>query len=470
MLETLPQTDSRRTRTEQVMDIIHQRIERRVLVPGARLPSVRAMADSSGFSKSTVVEAYDRLAAQGVIRARAGAGFYVAAPLAPLAVGQIEAQGPRDIDPVWLLRQASEGGEGVIYAGSGMLPAGWLADEGMRKALRGAARGDMGGEHGGLLGHEPMRQLISRRMAEQGLDASPDQIILTESGTQSLDLVCRFLLQPGDTVLLDDPCFFNFVALLRAHRVRVVSVPMTPQGPDLAAFAAVVEAEHPRLYITNSAVHNPTGVTASAAHVHRVLKIAAAADMVIVEDDIFADFEAEISPRYAAFDGLERVIRVGSFSKTASTALRCGHIALRPDWVEPLADLRIVTAFQGSPMIAQLLVTMLTDGGYRHHMEGMRRRLARARSRVSARIRAMGMDLWCEPSAGMSLWARLPGGMDAAQLTREAARERIVLAPGAVFSPTGGWQDYLRINAAQSDDERFYAFMERACGSVKIAR
>jgi len=173
MLDTMPQTDSRRTRTEQVMDIIHQRIERRVLVPGARLPSVRAMADSCGFSKSTVVEAYDRLAAQGVIRARAGAGFYVAAPLAPLAVGQIEAQGPRDIDPVWLLRQASEGGEGVIYAGSGMLPAGWLADEGMRKALRGAARGDMGGEHGGLLGHEPMRQLISRRMAEQGLDCVP---------------------------------------------------------------------------------------------------------------------------------------------------------------------------------------------------------------------------------------------------------------------------------------------------------
>jgi DNA-binding transcriptional MocR family regulator len=133
--------------------------------------------------------------------------------------------------------------------------------------------------------------------------------------------VCRFLLQPGDTVLLDDPCFFNFVALLRAHRVRVVSAPMTPQGPDLAAFAEVVAREKPRLYITNSAVHNPTGATLSATHVHRVLKIAAEADMVIVEDDIFADFETEPSPRYATFDGLERVIRIGSLSKTASTAI-----------------------------------------------------------------------------------------------------------------------------------------------------
>jgi DNA-binding transcriptional regulator YhcF (GntR family) len=83
MLEASSQTAQRRTRTEQVMDLIHQRIERRMLVPGARLPSVRAMAESTGFSKSTIVEAYDRLAAEGVIRARVGAGFYVAAPLAP---------------------------------------------------------------------------------------------------------------------------------------------------------------------------------------------------------------------------------------------------------------------------------------------------------------------------------------------------------------------------------------------------
>lgn len=461
MLETAAETLPRRTRTEQVMDLIHQRIERRMLVPGARLPSVRAMADSTGFSKSTIVEAYDRLAAEGAIRARPGAGFYVAAPLAPLALCEAEEE-ERDIDPVWLLRQCSDDRSGVVNAGSGTLPGEWLAQESMRRALRGEARGSPASVPGDLLGHEPMRMLISRRLAEQGLEASPDQIILTDSGTLALDLVCRFLLQPGDTVLLDDPCFFNFMALLRAHRVRVVSVPMTPHGPDLNAFAEVVQRERPRLYITNSAVHNPTGATLSAAHVHRVLKIAAEADMLIVEDDIFADFETEISPRYACFDGLERVIRIGSLSKTASTAIRCGHIALRADWVGPLADLRIVTAYMGSPLGAHMLATMLTDGTYRHHMETLRRRLARARARTAARLTGLGLELWCEPKAGMSLWARLPGGMDAARLARAASRQQIVLAPGIVFSPSGGWQDYLRINAVQGDDERFYTFLAKA--------
>lgn len=452
------------TRTEQVMQIIHKRIEQRTLLPGTRLPSVRAMAQSTGYSKSTVVEAYDRLAAQGVIRARAGSGFYVAAPLAPLALGELEARQERDIDPVWMLRHSGEEGDGQIRPGSGTLPQGWLADESMRKAMRAAARqGGSPPAAGSVLGSPVMRDLLARRMAAQGVEASPDQIILTDSGTQALDLVLRFLLQPGDTVLVDDPCFFNFLAILRAHRARVVSVPMTPQGPDLDAFAEVVRREQPRIYITNSVVHNPTGATPSAAHVHRVLKIAAQADMVIVEDDIFVDFEEAPSPRYAAFDGLDRVIRIGSFSKTASSAIRCGHIALRADWVEPLADLRMVTAFLGNPLGAELLAAMLTDGTYRHHMETVRRKLARLRGRVLARLGAIGLEPWCVPASGMWLWMRLPEGMDAAHLAREAARQQILLAPGAVFSPASGWHDHLRINVARSDDPRLYAYLSQAC-------
>ena len=399
------------TRAGQVVALIRGRIERRTLLPGARLPSVRAMAETTGFSKSTVVEAYDRLAAEGVIRARAGSGFFVAAPLAPLDLAEAEPARQRDIDPVWMLRQSIEDLPGHIRAGAGVLPEDWLAGDAMRKAMRAAARGPhlpAGGNS--MTGLAPMRALLSRRMADQGVECSPDQILLTESGTHALDLVCRFLLQPGDCVLVDDPCFFNFLALLRAHRARVVAVPMTPSGPDLAAFADVIAREKPRLYITNSAVHNPTGATLSAAHAHRVLKLAEAHDMLIVEDDIFSDFEHAPAARYAAFDGLDRVIRIGSFSKTATNAVRCGHIALRRDWIEPLADLRIVTTYVGSPLGAELLTTILTDGSYRHHMDMVRARLARVMARVMRRVTALGIEPWTVPECGMSLWVRLPGG------------------------------------------------------------
>jgi DNA-binding transcriptional MocR family regulator len=150
--------------------------------------------------------------------------------------------------------------------------------------------------YGTPLGLPPLRQLIARRMADKGIGASPDQIILTESGIQAIDLLCRFLIEPGDTVLVDDPCYFNFHALLRAHRAKIVSVPYTPTGPDIEAFARVVAEHKPRLYVTNSALHNPTGAILSPVTAHRVLKIADQYDLTIIEDDIFADFEHTTAP------------------------------------------------------------------------------------------------------------------------------------------------------------------------------
>src|SRR5690606_17781470 len=104
-------------------------------------------------------------------------------------------------------------------------------------------------------------------------------------------LICRLILEPGDTVLVDDPCYFNFHALLRAHRATAIGIPVTPTGPDIAAFEAALQQHKPRLYITSSGIHNPTGATLSPLTAHRLLKRADSANLIIVEDDIFSDFE-----------------------------------------------------------------------------------------------------------------------------------------------------------------------------------
>jgi DNA-binding transcriptional MocR family regulator len=459
--------DHNDTRTGRVMDAIRQRIERRTLTPGARLPSVRAMASSTGFSKSTIVEAYGRLCAEGVIRSRSGSGFYVAAPLAPLSLDHMGAGIEREVDPLWMLRQSLTGRRGALMPGCGWLPDDWMPGDALRKAMRAAARGDAGEvltAYASPLGAPALRTLLARRLGDQGVDAAPGQILLTESSTHALDLVCRFLLSPGDTVLVDDPCYFNFLALLRAHRAKVVGIPMTPAGPDMAAFAAALAEHRPRFYLTNSGIQNPTGATLSAPIAHKLLKLAEAHDLVIVEDDIFADFEHVTAPRLAAFDGLEHVIRIGSFSKSISAAVRCGYVAARPEWIEGLTDLRIATSMPGNPLSADLLHAVLTDSSHRRHMEAVRARLSRATARTLAQLRGVGIEPWLEPVAGLFIWARLPDGIDAADLARAALAEDIVLAPGNVFSPTGAWSNYLRFNVAMSDDARIFAFLARACG------
>jgi DNA-binding transcriptional MocR family regulator len=249
--------------------------------------------------------------------------------------------------------------------------------------------------------------------------------------------------------------------LLKAHRVNVVSVPYTRTGPDVDLFEAALKAHAPRLYITNSGLHNPTGAVLSAVVAHRLLKLAEASDLVIVEDDIFADFELVPAPRLAAFDGLNRVIHVSSFSKTISASLRCGYVAARPDWIEGLADLKIATAFGGGRLSAEILFATLTDSGYRKHMETVRERLAKAMEKAVARLAELGIKPWLVPGAGMFVWCQLPAGLDAATVARACLKEGVVLAPGNAFSQASSATGFLRFNVAQTLDARVFKALGR---------
>lgn len=448
------------------MATIRAAIAARTYLPGMRLPSVRMQAAAMQLSVSTVLEAYARLTAEGVLQSRPGAGFYVVGPVAPLALAALAPARDRDVDPLWVARQALETDPALLKPGCGWLPASWMHEAGMRRALRTQARADAPelAEYATPLGHAPLRQYLSRRLLATGIAAAPDQILLTDSGTQAIDLICRFFLAPGDTVLVDDPCYFNFHALLRAHRVHVVGVPYTPQGPDLARFAAALAAHAPRLYLTNSAVHNPTGAVLAPMVAHQLLQLIKQSNLVVVEDDIFADFETTPAPRLAAFDGLSRVIHIGSFSKSVSASLRCGYIAARPDWIDSLADLKIATAFGGNRLAARIVLDVLTGSSYRRHMETVRSRLADAMHGTVARLAAVGIAPWHVPQAGMFLWCRLPAGADAAALARACLRDGVVLAPGNAFSLATDAHSFCRFNVAQSGDARIFAALARALG------
>ena len=454
------------TRTDALMNAIRARIASRALGPGDRLPSVRRFAETMGVSPSTVVEAYDRLAAEGVIRARRGSGFYVTGTnLPPMALAEMGTPRDRAVDPFWVSRQSLDADPSVLKPGCGWLPADWMPNTALRRALRVLARAEDSvlSDYGSTRGSLTLRRLLLGRFAEEGIEATPDQLILTSSGTQAIDLICRLLLRPGDTVLVDDPCYFNFRALLRAHQVKIVGVPYTPTGPNPAAFEGALSAHKPRLYMTNSALHNPTGASLSPQTAYRVLNAASAHDLTIVEDDIFADFEPTPSSRLAVLDGLNRVIRIGSFSKTLSASVRCGYIAARADWIEGLVDLQVATNFGGpSPVATELIASVLASGSYRKHMDEIRQRLTRARMKAVDRLAPLEITPWIKPRGGFFLWCRLPDGHDSTEIARRCMEEDVVLAPGNVFSVSESAASFLRFNVAQMGDERSLVVLRQA--------
>jgi len=464
MLERTPK-ERAPTRVAGVMASLKARIESRALAPGARLPSVRALAGSLAVSKSTVVEAYERLVAEGEVTARRGAGFFVAGPTRPLVLA--ESNERREPIADWLRshRAALAADPDVIQPGSGWLPESWMPEAGIQRALRDLARDRAFRKthYDSAAGYEPLRRQLAVRLGERGVVVSPEQIVLTDSTTQAIDLAMRFLVQPGDVVAVDDPSYFRLLPLLKAHRVEVVAAPLTPEGPDVEALAALFAARSPRLYLTVAAFHNPTGLSLSPAVAHRILKLVERHQVVVIEDEIFADFElGPPGTRLAAFDGLERVIQVGSFSKTVSAALRCGYMALRPDWVDPVVDLKLAIALSSGHFAAAFLHRMLTEAGYRRHLGALRARLAEAMGRTVTRLKAAGLKAWIEPRGGIFLWARLPDGLDAIAIARLAVAEGVGLAPGPVFSAAPDARAYLRFNAAASLSPRSFDALERA--------
>ncbi|MEN3794536.1 PLP-dependent aminotransferase family protein [Fulvimarina sp. MAC3] len=446
------------------METIRRRIANRSLAHGEKLPSIRAMAKIMGLSPSTVAEAYERLGAEGLIRSRPGSGFYAAGSL-PLALREVAPRTDRSVDPLWVSRQSLDGGIEMIRPGCGWLPPEWMPEAAIRKAMRSLAKADatLLTDYGPSRGALGLRNLLVRQFADEGLSVGADQILLASSGTQAIDLVCRLLLQPGDTVLLDDPCYFNFQALMAAHRVTVVGVPRTKNGPDLAAFEAALKVHRPRLYVTNSAIHNPTGTTLSPQCAHRVLTLASRHDLMIVEDDIFAGFESDPSPRLAVLDGLDRTVRVGSFSKTLSASVRCGYIAAKADWIEELVDLQVATNFGGpSPMAAEIVAHVLSDGSYRRHLAALRTRLAKRRREATALLASLNIEPWVEPLGGFYLWCRLPRGVDAAEAARAALADNVLLAPGNVFSAGQTAAEWMRFNVTQMADSRLSNVLQSA--------
>jgi DNA-binding transcriptional MocR family regulator len=244
--------------------------------------------------------------------------------------------------------------------------------------------------------------------------------------------------------------------MLRYLGARLVGVPRTPQGYDTAALEALIAEHRPRVFFTQPRLHSPTGSVTPIAQLYRVLQIAEAHGLTLVENDLYADMDPLQRPSLASLDQLRRVVHIGSFSKTISPNMRVGFVAAAPELLEDLTQLKMVSGLTSSDITERIAFGALIEGRWRKHLKSLRDRLADAHGRVAQRLTGMGFELFVEPKAGLYLWARHPDLTDAAELSRHAAGEGVMLGPGHLFlvqPRTSGW---LRFNVAFSEDERLW--------------
>lgn len=447
---------------DQVAEHIALQIHNHGLRAGMRLPSVRAMAEEAGVSRFTVVQAYDKLVAQGLIHSRKGSGFYVV-PSAGFTTTEGEPESRSDpdaaFDTTFLLRSMfrTDGTQGMA-GNAGLLPAEWLDASIVASAVRSVGRtlGRQVLSYGDPQGYRGLRQRIASLLQAQEIPAHPDANLMTVAGvTQGLDLIIRALLRPGDVVLVEDPGWFLIFGRLAAYGVRVVGVPRRVDGPDTAVLEELARTLQPRLFIVNTAVHNPTGHTLSAAVAHEVLRIAERYDFLLAEDDTYADFHPGTPLRLATLDRLDRVILVGGFSKTLAASLRVGYIAASPARVQQLTDIKLLSGLTTPDLGEQVVARILAEGKYRRHIQRLRARIDLARGHCLDRLSELGCAPGHVPHAGMFIW--VDTGVDSEALARRAAAEGVLFAPGVLFSPEQRPSSWMRLPVSMIDHPESWA-------------
>lgn len=440
---------------DQIVDGIRQQIEERELRPGSKLPSIRTFANAHEVSRFTVVEAYDRLVAQGYLYSRRGAGFFTTSPRSRRLARAPEHTNRRNEELVWLIRRLLEARDGTILAGGPWLPESWLDDANIRRTLRAlAARpGGHTTQYGDPYGYAPLRNHIARvLLPDTGVSVPESRVLLTTGASQALDLIVRRFLNPGDSVLVDDPGYYNLFGNLRLHGIQLLGVPRSQDGPDTDALEALAAEHRPRLYLTQSVLQNPTGTNIAPHVAYRVLQAAGQYDFQVVEDDIFSDLEPRNVARLATLDQLERVIYVGSFSKTLSGSLRVGFIACGRAVMDELVDTKMVTGITSSLLSERLVYCLLADGHYRKFAARIRDRIAEARCRTVKVFETMGIETFCQQEAGMFIWGRFGGVDDSLPLAEKGLKHGLLLAPGTVFRPNLQPSPWMRFNVPVCDD------------------
>jgi DNA-binding transcriptional MocR family regulator len=474
-----PKAGPAATRTEQLAERFAEHIRQGLLAPGARLPSVRDCAARHGLSPTTVVGAYDLLQARGLVLARPQRGFFVrdtregggsvAAPAQVALPSPASAPAPTaPVDATALIRGmlTLRGLQGA--PGMGTLPEAWLDAALLQRALRrsGGRAGSAGTwlAYGDPAGDASLRTALALRLGDLGIAAAPAQIVTTVGATHGLDIVARTLLAPGDAVLVDEPGWAVEYARLTMMGARLLPVPRgrAPDGgPDLEVMERLIATHRPRLYVTVSVLHNPTGVSVGAAAAHRVLRLAEVHDLVVVEDDTYAWLAPPHATRLAQLDALQRTVYVSGFAKILAPQWRIGFLAAAPALAERFIDTKLLSSLTSPGPLEQAMAWCLGQGAFRRHVERVGTQLAAARARTVRLAREAGCRFAAEP-AGLFGWVDV--GADTDVLAQALLDAGWFTAPGSLFHVDRRPTTLMRVNFAAGADARFWSTLRRLRG------
>ena len=425
----------------QIAGEIVRRIEDGALPRGSRLPTVRELSESLSITRVTAHKAYAELQASGWIESTVGRGTFVAAAahraaavLADPTLRAVTVDGVmgamhrfREIPDMASLAVA-EPDPGLYPARAFLQLFQGLTDDAARLFEYGSPRGEL-----------DLRIELATLLAERGIAAGPEDILVTSGATQALTLVTAALCQPGDRVAVEQPTYLGVLGLLKSYGVEPVGVPLDDEGPRLDRLQRIFVRERPAFFYTIPTFQNPTGRTMSPERRSKLLWLAADHGVTIVEDDIYRPLAYSEPPPppspIKAQDCEHGVVYVDGFSKVLLPGVRVGYVVAPPRLRDRLVRLQQVREICGPPILQRTLGEFLRRGLFKKHLERVVPIYAARRDAMLETLaEAMPDDVeWTMPDGGYCVWVTLPDHRGLEDLYEAALERGVAFTPGEVF-------------------------------------
>jgi 2-aminoadipate transaminase len=306
-------------------------------------------------------------------------------------------------------------------------------------------------------GWPPLREWIARRMEMRGVHATADRVLITTGSQQGIDLVGEIFLEPGDSVVVENPCYLAALQVFSGQEVSFIPIDSDDDGMRVDQLENVLKHSLPKLIYIVSEFSNPKGTSLSPQRRNKLIELSARYRIPILEDDPYSElrYANEKSQPLAALDRDGLVIHISTFSKTLSPGMRLGWLIASEEIFQTAviakqaADLHTATIEQRAA--ARLLATFDYDG---HIGDLCRVYGARCQTMLSAMERYFPFEAkWTKPAGGLFVWVELPGHISAEELIKEAICERVAFVPGASFFACEPKLNFMRLNFSNQKPE-----------------
>lgn len=469
---------SERPLYQQIVDQVLDRQKSGAFPPGFRLPPTRLLSQQLDIHRNTVVRAFEELQAMGVISSTVGRGSFVTAQAPDVPMSRHSTQGTalpwstilsKRLDAPALARfdrlSRSQVGSDTINLQRMQPSPDLLPVEPLRRCLEHVLRTTEARALGYAPrdGAEPLREQIAEMLGREGVPTRPEDVVITSGAQQALDLVARALIDPGDPVMIEALSYSGAINMFAAHGATLVPVATDAEGPDLAHLARAGSRGAKLFYVIPNG-HNPTSSTMSAARREDLVAWSRRAGVPLLEDDFGADLDLDGDVMPLPLRALDAdVIHVGTFSKRLIPALRVGYVVCPAPLRPALLTVKHAADLGGSLLLQLTLAEFLERGYLRGHL---RRVIPEYRSRRDALEEALTKHVpagvtWAHVGRGVSLWLRLPAGVDAEQVFRAAEKRGVLVSPGDLSgvgsAPVGG----IRLTFCAEPPERLRVGAER---------